>query len=326
MTQQRKFKARVESTKVSEKFVSKNARLKGVTGRDNVIKKWVGLKTDKVPEDDVYIMKYFKRPEFSLADALKMHRELAQPAMFDNMEGIVYLDSQMNFKTKKKTKFQANIKTFLNLPHNFEDGRENNIVALCESKEEADAALEAGAKYAGGLELISQIDSGEVNSVEHWNLLVATEEILPEVAKIRKKLKDHFPYQKTGHLCQDIVEAVKFFKDCFTLKSIKLDDETGFMRLPVGRLNMSDEQLQDNLKTLVDSLCLKQKDAVGPFFTSAFLVVPPSSERFLLTRPHLTGALKKERKMKGKKKKTVKEEVVDDDDDDDDEQEETAMA
>merc|ERR1711993_69563 len=105
MTQQRKFKQRVETSKVSDKFVSGKARLKGKTGRDNVIPKWVGQDTDKVPEDDVYLMKYFNRPEYSVSDALKMHRELAQPAVFDNVDGMVYLDAQMNFKTKKKTKF-----------------------------------------------------------------------------------------------------------------------------------------------------------------------------------------------------------------------------
>jgi len=302
MTQQRKFKQRVETSKVSDKFVSGKARLKGKTGRDNAIPKWVGQNTDKVPEDDVYLMKYFNRPEYSVSDALKMHRELAQPAMFDNVDGMVYLDAQMNFKTKKKTKFQSNIKTHINLPHNFEDGREINILALCSSKEEADAALAAGAKYAGAVELINQIESGEVNAVEHFNYLISTVEIFPEVSKIRKKLKDHYPNRKSGLLGEDIVEMVKFFKDCFVIKSIKLDDQTGFMRLPVGKLNMPDKELEENLKTLVDQVCLLQREAVGPFFNSAFLVVPPSPERFLLLRPHLTGTLKKEKKVKGRKK------------------------
>ena len=58
----------------------------------------------RVPEDDVWIRKYYPDPILSLSGALEQLREFVVPEMSDNMKGLVQLHLRLNMSTKKKVK------------------------------------------------------------------------------------------------------------------------------------------------------------------------------------------------------------------------------
>jgi hypothetical protein len=59
----------------------------------------------RVPLDDVWIRKYYPPQKYSFHDVLQMHRELALPEMFDNSDGTLIADLELDMSTKKKVKF-----------------------------------------------------------------------------------------------------------------------------------------------------------------------------------------------------------------------------
>ena len=54
------------------------------------------------PVDDVWIRKFYPPPRFSIEEALQRHQAFAQPAMLNNLKGLIYLDMRLDFTTKKK--------------------------------------------------------------------------------------------------------------------------------------------------------------------------------------------------------------------------------
>ena len=54
------------------------------------------------PVDDVWLHNDYPPRQFDVKTAIEMHRELAMPEMFDNMDGLVYFTALLNMKTKKK--------------------------------------------------------------------------------------------------------------------------------------------------------------------------------------------------------------------------------
>ena len=56
----------------------------------------------RVPVDDVWIRKHYPIQRVTFSDAIRMHRELASPEMFDNTDGLVFVDAELDMSTKKK--------------------------------------------------------------------------------------------------------------------------------------------------------------------------------------------------------------------------------
>ena len=65
-------------------------------------KNYVEKVLSRVPEDDVWVRQFYRQLFYTMEDAMTSHRELAQPAMLNNMEGLLHLDCTLNMKTKKK--------------------------------------------------------------------------------------------------------------------------------------------------------------------------------------------------------------------------------
>ncbi len=65
-------------------------------------KNWEEKFLSRVPVDDVWIRNFFPKPTFPFSEVIEMHRELAQPAMTDNMEGMLHMEVHLDFRTKKK--------------------------------------------------------------------------------------------------------------------------------------------------------------------------------------------------------------------------------
>jgi large subunit ribosomal protein L1 len=128
-------------------------------------------------------------------------------------------------------------------------------VLVIASGEKLKEAQEAGADLVGGEEMVEQIQKGFMG----FDAVVATPDMMRSVGKLGKVLgpRGLMPNPKTGTVTFEIARAVK------EIKAGKVEfrvDKTAIVHAPVGKVSFSEENLLENLKTLVDSI-LKAKPA-----------------------------------------------------------------
>jgi hypothetical protein len=58
----------------------------------------------RIPVDDVWLREHYPVQKYGFFDAIRMHRELASPEMFDNVDGLVMVDAELDMSTKKKAR------------------------------------------------------------------------------------------------------------------------------------------------------------------------------------------------------------------------------
>jgi len=235
----------------------------------------------RVPEDDVWIREHYPTPRYRLVDVLLMHRELASPEMTNNMEGLVMADFDLDMSTKKKTKFMGSISGTVLFPHIFDDGINNRVVAITKSPEQQEIATKMGATFVGGLDIIKLLERGEIRH-DDYDHVVCDPDVLPEVALIKKHLKDHFPNRKKGNLGPDVGALVNLFVKGRTFESHKESEATAKMSQCFGKLNMPDEELSKNFQTLVDTVSALKAPSLGKLISKVVIRCPPSIESFTL--------------------------------------------
>nr|CAD7403873.1 unnamed protein product [Timema poppensis] len=190
----RKKKVKVEVKKVE--FIPHNLRnknkLKAPTTMKRVVDFW-----KKESHDDVWIAKYHRWRVYSFQEAVSCHRETHHPTVYNISDAPLNIVIELDMKAEKKNKFLDNLNRIVAVPYAFDQGEERAILALCKTPELQKIALEAGANLAGDLELIKDIQSGEV-SLQDFQFVVAHLNILPELSSLRGLMKRKFPTTKTG--------------------------------------------------------------------------------------------------------------------------------
>ncbi len=126
-------------------------------------------------------------------------------------------------------------------------------------------ALNAGADYAGGEEMVEKIQK------ENWfefDVAVATPDMMGIVGKIGRVLgpKGLMPNPKSGTVSMDIAKAVT------DIKAGKVEyrlDKTNIIHVPVGKASFDAEKISENIDTLMDAV-KKAKPATskGQYFRS----------------------------------------------------------
>ena len=138
----------------------------------------------------------------------------------------------------------------------------------CVSGGEIQAALDAGAEYAGGEELAQKIQS------ENWfdfDVVVATPDMMGVVGRLGKVLgpKGLMPSPKAGTVTMDVTKAVN------EIKSGKIEyrlDKTNIIHVPVGKASFTEEQLSDNFQSLMGAINkAKPASLKGQYIKSATL-------------------------------------------------------
>jgi len=133
------------------------------------------------------------------------------------------------------------------LPHGL--GKPIKVLVLAEG-EDAKRAEEAGADYVGGEDLINKILK------EEWvdyNVVIATPEIMPKVAKLGKILgpRGLMPNPKTGTVTKNIEQAVSDSKRGRVEFKV---DKAGNIHMPVGKVSFDKEKLAENIYTAIDAV------------------------------------------------------------------------
>jgi large subunit ribosomal protein L1 len=142
-------------------------------------------------------------------------------------------------------------------------GKTTRVLVFAKGEKEREA-LEAGADFAGGDELIEKIKGGWID----FDKAVATPDMMGSVGKIGKVLgpRGLMPNAKTGTVTFDVSKAVK------EIKAGKIEfrvEKNGIVHAPVGRVSFGKEKLLPNIMSLFDILIrLKPSSSKGTYLKS----------------------------------------------------------
>jgi len=148
------------------------------------------------------------------------------------------------------------------LPHG--TGKTVRVLVFAKGDKAAEAQA-AGADYVGGEELIPKIQN------ENWfefDVVVATPDMMGVVGRLGRVLgpKGLMPNPKAGTVTMDVAKAIA------DIKAGKIEyrlDKTNIVHVPIGKASFTEEQLAENLQTLMSALIkAKPSAAKGQYLKS----------------------------------------------------------
>jgi len=130
------------------------------------------------------------------------------------------------------------------------NGTGKEVVILVLAKGDlVDAALNAGADFAGSDEYLEKIKSGwtDVDSI------IATPEMMPELGKLGRVLgpRGLMPNPKTGTVTNDVEKAVK------EIKAGKIEykvEKNGIVHVGVAKMSFDNEQIVENVSVFINAI------------------------------------------------------------------------
>ena len=146
-------------------------------------------------------------------------------------------------------------------------GKTVRVLAFCKGSN-VDAALAAGADYAGSDEYVQKIQG------EGWmdfDVVIATPDMMGVVGRLGRVLgpKGLMPNPKAGTVTMDVTKAIN------DIKAGKVEyrlDKTNIVHVPVGKASFTEEQLADNFQTLIDAIIKARPSTVkGAYLKSVTL-------------------------------------------------------
>lgn len=201
--------------------------------------------------DDVYVISNYKEKSYSLMDIISMHRETHHPEIYNAPDALVDARIELDLRTKKKTKCLDPFSGILLYPNKFGFGGQRKIIAICKSESDKEASRIAGAEIIGANEIVRSIKTGQI-IFSDFDDLVCHGDMLIEVYPIRGILGKKFPTKSRGNLGFDMGRLVNNFVNGveFKCQRDEFEQDYGWVELSFGKLDMTIEQLQENLEHL----------------------------------------------------------------------------
>ena len=137
-------------------------------------------------------------------------------------------------------------------------------IAVLTEADYVDEVLKMGADVVGSDDLLEEIGNGNLN----FDLLITTPQLMPKLAKLGRALgpKGLMPSPKSGTVTTDLKGTIDEFKKG------KLEyraDKTGIVHLNFGKVSFSEQQLQENLVAVFESIEKNKPSGVkGRYFKS----------------------------------------------------------
>jgi len=133
------------------------------------------------------------------------------------------------------------------LPHG--TGKARRVLVFCKD-ERVQEAIDAGADFAGGQELVDKIQK---ENFFDYDVVVATPDMMSVVGRLGKVLgpKGLMPTPKAGTVTPNIAQAIS------EIKAGKIEyrlDKTNIIHCPIGKVSFGTEKLVDNYQTLLDAV------------------------------------------------------------------------
>jgi len=184
-------------------------------------------------------------------EAIKLLKENSYVKFDESLEVAVNLKIDSN-------KTDQNVRGVLSLPKG--TGKKIRVAVMAKG-DKAKEASDAGADIVGDEDLAQQVTNGKIN----FDLLIATPDMMPTVGKIGKILgpKGLMPNPKLGTVTQDVRKAVSNAK----AGQVQFkNDKAGIIHAGIGKLNFTEEDLLQNLKSFYASISKIKPDAVKGSF------------------------------------------------------------
>jgi large subunit ribosomal protein L1 len=133
------------------------------------------------------------------------------------------------------------------LPHG--TGKTRRVLVFCK-EERVREALDAGADFAGGQELVERIQK---ENFFDYDVVVATPDMMGVVGRLGKLLgpKGLMPTPKAGTVTPNIAQAIA------EIKAGKIEyrlDKTNIIHCPIGRVSFGAEKLVENYTALIHAV------------------------------------------------------------------------
>ncbi|MCK9282311.1 MAG: 50S ribosomal protein L1 [Melioribacteraceae bacterium] len=195
--------------------------------------------------------------DYTVIDAIKALKEASKVKFTES------LDCAIKLGVDPKHADQM-IRGTVSLPHG--TGKKVTVLVLAKGAL-AEAALQAGAEYAGYEEYLEKIKSGWTDI----DVIIAAPDTMAEVGKLGKVLgpKGLMPNPKSGTVTMDVAKAVK------EVKAGKIEfrvEKAGIVHTSLGKLDFPVEQLVDNANAFLNTIIkMKPSSAKGTYVKSLFL-------------------------------------------------------
>ena len=197
-----------------------------------------------------------RRQLFSTSEAVAIVKKNATAKFNETVEAHI----RLGIDPKKS---DQNVRGTVLLPYG--TGRTVRVIAFAKG-DNAKAAQEAGADVVGDQDLIDKVKGG----FTEFDVAVATPDMMAQVGKeLGRILAQKMPNPKAGTVTPNIAAAIR------DIKAGKVEfrlDKTGIIHTIVGKSNFDENQLLENVSTLLDAIVrAKPAAAKGTYLRSVTL-------------------------------------------------------
>jgi large subunit ribosomal protein L1 len=199
---------------------------------------------------------YDRKQLFDAAEAVAIVKKNASAKFDETVEAHI----RLGVDPKKS---DQNVRGTVLLPHG--TGRTVRVIAFARG-DNAKAAQAAGADVVGEQDLIDRVKGGFAD----FDVAVATPDMMAAVGKeLGRVLAQKMPNPKAGTVSANIAQAIR------DIKAGKVEyrlDKTGIIHTIVGKASFGEEQLAENVATLLDAIVrAKPAAAKGTYLKSITL-------------------------------------------------------
>lgn len=142
-----------------------------------------------------------------------------------------------------------NIRTTVALPHG--TGKTMRVLVFAQG-EAAQIAQSTGADFVGGDDLIARIDK---ENFFDFDIAIATPDMMGKVGRVGRKLgpRGLMPNPKSGTIVQpdDLARTIREVRGG---RVEFRNDRTGLLHVAVGKISFNEQQIYDNIATLMDAV------------------------------------------------------------------------
>ncbi len=191
---------------------------------------------------------------YTAEEAVKLVKE----GKFAKFDESVEVHLKLNIDSKKG---DEQTRGAVVLPHGTGKTKKISVITSTKTKE----AKDAGADIVSGEEMIEKISAGKMES---FDILVATPEMMPKLARVAKILgpRGLMPSPKTETVTDKIKETVEMLKKG---KINFKNDNTGNIHQVIGKVSFEGEKIAENLKSFLEAVQKAKPQAVkGKFIAS----------------------------------------------------------
>jgi len=195
-----------------------------------------------------------KEDSYAVNEAVNLLKQLGTAKFIESVEAHISLNIDPKYANQQ-------LRTSLVLPN----GTGNSIrIAVLTEADYVEEVMKMGADVVGADDLLEEIGNGNLN----FDLLITTPQLMPKLAKMGRALgpKGLMPSPKSGTVTTDLKATIDEFKKG------KLEyraDKTGIVHLNFGKVSFSEQQLQENLVAVFESIERNKPSGVkGRYFKS----------------------------------------------------------